>query len=234
VAKRQFGVSTRLYGSQRLRREYLLDIAAHGFEAVELVATRTHFDFHNEGSIADLQQWLAEAGLELHNVAVPVPATVDETALALFIARRIPLKTLIVQATTPRETAKATEKLTVLARPLGVTITIDSVSMSPIGSVAHFVEANPDTGLGICLDVAGAQKNGDLVDAIETVAEHLKAVHVPFDAGAIDWPSALTTIQKVGYDGALMFDGQPRGSTKETLARARAAREKMERWLTSI
>ena len=53
--------------------------------------------------------------------------------------------------------------------------------------------------------------------------EHL----VPFD-GAIDWPSALTTVQKVGYDGALTFELSTRGSTKETLARARQARTRME------
>ena len=186
--------------------------------------------------MADLLQWLAEAGLELHNVLIAAPTTVEDAGRALFIARRIPVKTLIVQATTPRDTAKATEKLAVLARPLGVTITIDSASMSPIGSVAHFVEANPDTGLGICLDVASAQKQGDLMEAIEIVAEHVAAVRIPVEgpAGGIDWPSVLTTIQKVGYDGALMFDGVGRGSTKEALARAKAAREKMERWLTSI
>lgn len=228
-------MSTRLYGSRRLRREHLLEIAAYGFEAVEVIAARAHFDFHNEAAVADLQQWLAEGGLELHNVAVPAPAAADETAKALFIARRIPLNVLIVQATTPRETAKAVEKLAALAQPLGVTIAIDSASMPPIGSVAHFVDAGVDAAIGVCLDAAEAQKGGDLVDAIEMVAEHLKAVRIPVEsaAGGIDWPSALTTIQKVGYDGALMFDGLARGSTKETLARAKAAREKMERWLTS-
>jgi hypothetical protein len=51
--------------------------------------------------------------------------------------------------------------------------------------------------------------------------------------GNIDWASVMTTVQKVGYEGPLVFDGQWRGSTKEYLARARAAREMMERWLTS-
>ena len=67
--KRQFGVSTHLYHSQRLSREHLLEIAAHGFERVEVFATRTHFDYHNPAAVADLQQWLAEAGLELHERA---------------------------------------------------------------------------------------------------------------------------------------------------------------------
>ncbi len=66
-----------------------------------------------------------------------------------------------------------------------------------------------------------------------TVGEHLTAMRAPA-TDAIDWPSALTTLQKVGCDGAVIFDGMPQGSTRETLARVRAAREKMERWLTSI
>ncbi len=65
VAKRPFGVSTHLYGTQRLSREHLLEIAAHGFEAVECSRTRTHVDYHNPAVIADLQQWLAEARLDL-------------------------------------------------------------------------------------------------------------------------------------------------------------------------
>jgi hypothetical protein len=40
-------------------------------------------------------------------------------------------------------------------------------------------------------------------------------------------------VQKVGYEGAIVFDGEWRGSTTDYLARARAARGKMERWLTS-
>ena len=59
--------------------------------------------------------------------------------------------------------------------------------------------------------------DGDVVDAIETVSEHLIATHVhdnrgrtddhlvPFD-GTIDWPAALTAVQKVGYDGPLMLE----------------------------
>jgi hypothetical protein len=40
-------------------------------------------------------------------------------------------------------------------------------------------------------------------------------------------------VQKIGYDGPMMFEVGARGSAKESLARLRSAREKMERWLTS-
>jgi sugar phosphate isomerase/epimerase len=227
LAKRLFGVSTRLYGSQRLRREHLREIAAFGFEAVELLAARTHVDYHRDAAIADLQQWLADAGLELHNVTMPAPTTVDEASQALFIARRIPVKTLIIQATTPRQTGKLVERLAGLAAPLGVIVTIDSASMPPIGSVAHFVE-NADARIGIGLDMASARTHGDLMEAIETVAEHVTAMRVPIDA-AIDWASVLTTIQKVGYEGPLVFDLSHGGPAKDLLQQARTAREQMER-----
>ena len=68
---RSFGISTHLFHGQRLSREHLLEIAAHGFEKVELFATRTHFDYHNPMAIADPQGWLAEAGLELRSIHAP-------------------------------------------------------------------------------------------------------------------------------------------------------------------
>ena len=56
-------------------RPHLLEIAAHGFEHVEVFATRTHFDYHNPSAVADLQQWLAEAGLTLGSIHAPVAAS---------------------------------------------------------------------------------------------------------------------------------------------------------------
>ena len=92
--------------------------------AVELFATRTHFDYHNPAAVADLQQWLAEAGLELHGIHAPMadsfvggrwgaPLTlasadadarehaVDEAERALHIARRIPAKVLVAHLGLP-------------------------------------------------------------------------------------------------------------------------------------
>ncbi len=245
MAKRQFGVSTRLYDRVRLSREHLLEIAAHGFEAVEIVATRTHVDYHNPAVVADLQQWLAEAGLELQSLHVPLGADVEQ---ALFVARRIPLNVLVVETGVPRESARIVERVATLAAPLGVTVAIDSAQWSPAGSLVHFVESgplDPETSgvrVGICLDFGHAQLQGDVAETIETVSEHLVATHVhdaagrrdehlvPFD-GAIDWPGALTELQKVGHDSALILDVAPRGSTKETLARARRARARMESFL---
>src|SRR5437899_3302857 len=80
---------------------------------------------------------------------------------AIAIVRRIPSKTLIVTATTPRDTAKAIEKLAPLASPLGVKLAIDSASMRPIESAVHFVEDGVDANVGIALDFADAARGGD-------------------------------------------------------------------------
>ena len=278
--KRPFGVSSHLYHNYRLSREHLQEIAAHGFERVELFATRTHFDYHNPAAIADLQQWLAEAGLELHgvhapigesfdggrwgpplNIASPDPASrakaMDETERALQIARRIPFGVFVTHIGLPRsQPAAATDnsreaarrslaELTELAAPLGVRIALEVIpnELSRAGSLVHFVETElEDRSAGLCLDFGHAHMDGDLVDAIETVSGHLLTTHVhdnrgrtddhllPFE-GTIDWPAAVTALQKVGYDGTLLFEVAAHGSTKDTLQRARKARERIERLL---
>jgi sugar phosphate isomerase/epimerase len=299
VAKRQFGVSTHLYHGQRLSRDHLLEIAAHGFETIEVFATRTHFDYHNPAAVADLQQWMAEAGLTLHGIHAPVmqayeggrstgplslassdadlrAQAVAETEQALHIARRIPVTVLAThlglqraathgarqglqpgqplrqgsgQAYDGRAAARRSiEELQRVAAPLGVQIAVEVIpnELSRAGSLVHFVENDVDglegRPVGICLDFGHAHMDGDLVDAIETVSEHFVSAHVhdnrgrtddhlvPFE-GTIDWPAALTAIQKVGYEGPLMFEIAAHGSAKETLARAQTARQRMEKML---
>lgn len=273
MGKRQFGISTHLYHAQRLCRDHLLEIAAHGFDCVEVYATRTHFDYHNPAAVADLQGWLAEAGLELRSVHAPTaegfaagrwsgslslasadPAArahaVRETEQALYLARRLPIEVLVAHLGIPRTQAgpadsraaarRSIEELLKIAEPLGVRIAVEVIpnQLSRAASIVHFVEDDLD-GVGICLDFGHAHLDGDVVDAVETVAEHLIATHVhdnrgrhddhllPFD-GTIDWAGTLLAVQKIGYDGPFVFEIVPNGSTKQTLARARAARQRIE------
>jgi sugar phosphate isomerase/epimerase len=279
---RQFGVSTHLFHGERLGREHLLDIASFGFEKVELFATRTHFDYHNPASVADLQQWLAEAGLRLHGVHAPIGESfangrwgpplslastdpdararaLSEATQALYIARRLPFEVLVAHiglprsqqatpATNNRDAARRSlEELVTLAEPLGVRIALEVIpnDLSRPAALVHFVEEVLDEPeVGICLDFGHANMEGDVVDAIETVSEHLITTHVhdnrgrtddhllPFD-GTIDWPAALTTVQKVGYEGIFLLEIAAHGSARETLKKARAARAKMESMLQS-
>jgi sugar phosphate isomerase/epimerase len=277
VGKRQFGISTHLYHAQRLCRDHLLEIAAHGFECVEVYATRTHFDYHNPAAVADLQQWLGEAGLELRSIHAPTAEgftggrwsgslslasadpearvhAVSETEKALHIARRIPAAVLVAHLGIPRTQTgpadsraaarRSVEELLRIAEPLGVRIAVEVIpnELSRAGSIVHFVEDDLD-GVGICLDFGHAHLDGDVIDAVETVSEHLIATHVhdnrgraddhllPFD-GTIDWAGTLLAVQKVGYEGPFMFEIVPSGSTRETLAKARKSREQMEKLLT--
>jgi sugar phosphate isomerase/epimerase len=283
VTKRQFGVSTHLFLGERLSRDHLLEIAAHGFETVELFATRTHFDYHNPAAVADLQQWLADAGLTLHGVHAPVmdayeqgrwigplslassdavarARAVSETELATHIARRIPVNVLVTHVGLPRSqqfdapadvrgaAVRSIEELQRVAAPLGVRIAVEVIpnELSRAGSLVHLVENDLDelegNDIGICLDFGHAHMSGDVLDAIDTVSEHVITTHVhdnrgrnddhlvPFE-GTIDWPSALTAVQKVGYDGVLLFEVASHGSAKATLAKAKKARERMERML---
>jgi len=118
--------------------------------------------------------------------------------------------------------------------------------LSMPGSLVHFVENVLDAGAAsICLDLGHAHLDGEVVDAIETVAEHIALVHahdnrgrnddhlLPFE-GTIDWAGALTALQKVGYDGTVVLEPAPQGSPKETLAKAKVARGRMERHLTTL
>ena len=285
MSTRPFGVSTHLFHHERLSRDHFKAIAAHGFDMVEVFATRTHFDYHNPAAVADLQQWIAEAGLTLRSVHAPTAerfiggvwsgsmsiASVDpplreravrDTLQALYVARRIPIAALVLHLGIPRmqprdadvgaqdvrgAAKKSVEEIVKAATPLGVRVAVEVIpnEISRAGSLVHFIEEELDgLGVGICLDFGHAHIDGDVVDAVETVSEHVIATHLhdnrgrsddhlmPMD-GTIDWAGALTAVQKIGYDGPLMFEVGAHGPAKDSLARLKKAREKMERWLTS-
>jgi sugar phosphate isomerase/epimerase len=291
---RPFGVSTHLIHGQRLTRSHLIEIAAHGFELVEIFATRTHFDYHSAAVIADLQAWLADARLDLQSVHAPIVESftggqwgaplniaspnaearqraLDEAEVALHIARRIPYRVLVVHLgvpKTPQSVAgensrdgarRSIEVLRRQAEPLGVTIAVEVLpnELSRPAALVHFVEeVLEDVPVGICFDFGHAHMGGDVVDAIETVSEHLISTHVhdnrgrsddhllPFE-GTIDWPAAMIGLQKIGYDGPLVFEipqgrdlppggsrdaGSP-GMAKATLQKLREVRQRIERIL---
>jgi sugar phosphate isomerase/epimerase len=121
----RFGISTHLYHDRRLGREHLAQIAEYGFEAVELFATRSHFDYRDEAAVGSLADWLAITGLSLESIHAPITdrfgagdqwtatfsnavsdnaarqAAVRETEAALQIARHIPFRTIVVHLGTP-------------------------------------------------------------------------------------------------------------------------------------
>lgn len=120
----RFGVSTHLYHDRRLDREHLVEIAAHGFECLEVFATRTHFDYHDGAAVRALAEWLDDTRLTLHSIHAPITAsltngewgetfstaineeerrrkTLAEAEAALALAQTIPFKYLVVHLGVP-------------------------------------------------------------------------------------------------------------------------------------
>ena len=67
-----FGVSTHLYVADRLDRDHLVEIAAHGFDAVEVFALRSHFDYRDRRAAIALAEWLEDTRLVLASMHAPI------------------------------------------------------------------------------------------------------------------------------------------------------------------
>ena len=67
-----FGVSTHIFHGDRLERRHIEQIAAHGFDLVELFATRTHLDYHDARAVADVRSWLHDCGVAAASMHAPI------------------------------------------------------------------------------------------------------------------------------------------------------------------
>jgi sugar phosphate isomerase/epimerase len=273
----RFGISTHLYHHQRLTGRHLREVAEHGFDRLELFATRSHFDYHDPAAIDELAGWLRDSGMSLHSIHAPIverhtnghwlgplslaapdeadrTRAVRETAAALEVARCIPFGFIVVHLgyadpTAPagsenslRAATRSLEEVRALAGPLGVRVAVEVIPnrlSSPI-ALARMLEDElelPD--VGICLDFGHASLMGDPVDAVETVSGLLTTTHVhdnrgkeddhlaPFE-GTTDWDAVLMSLQKVGYDGVLVFEVAGIDTAAAVLARTRLARQRFE------
>lgn len=104
-----FGISTHLYLSDRLDRDHLVEIAAHGFEAVEVFAVRDHFDYHDRRAALALTEWLDDTRLTLPSMHAPHRGgrhqrrlrAVKETTAALNLATLVPYQILVLHCGLP-------------------------------------------------------------------------------------------------------------------------------------
>jgi len=174
---KRFGVSTHLYHEERLQKAHLLEIAANGFDAVEVFATRSHFDYHDAAAIRELQSWLGEAGLDLHSVHAPITdvfangrgqrtfstaardndarkATLNEIFSALNIAKTIPFSFLIVHLGVPVAWTPGAD---------------DNHRESAIRSIADIQATAEAVGVKVALEVMGNSLSTapDLVEILE-------------------------------------------------------------------
>ena len=272
-----FGISTHLFHAERLDREHLVEVAAHGFEAVEVYATRTHFDYHDPRAAVALAEWLDDTRLGLNSVHAPTTVgfvqgrwgetlsiaaadearrqhAVAETIAALRLASVVPFRSLVVHIGVPtvdpagNSRAAAERSLAAIgeaAQAVGVTVAIELIP-NPLSLAARLVQWLEDDlelpAMGVCLDVGHANLTGDAMEAIETCSGHIVTTHlhdnrgkrdehlVPGE-GAIDWEGVLMAFQKVGYEGAWIFELAPSAEPAAVLARAARARETFERLL---
>jgi sugar phosphate isomerase/epimerase len=132
----RFAVSTHLFHAERLAPQHLAAVAAHGFEAVEVYATRTHFDYHDPAAAGALGEWLGSSGLGLHSVHAPTTTgfvggrwgetltiaagdeaqrqlAVAETIAALGVAAVVPYQFLVVHLGVPSAEASANSRAAV-------------------------------------------------------------------------------------------------------------------------
>jgi sugar phosphate isomerase/epimerase len=119
-----FGVSTHLYVADRLERDHLVEIAAHGFDAIEIFALRDHFDYRDRRAAVALAEWLDDTRLRLHSIHAPIArqyaagkwqdgvtiaaadesrrkSAVDEMMAALDVAAAVPFTTMVVHCGVP-------------------------------------------------------------------------------------------------------------------------------------
>ena len=273
-----FGISTHLFHEHRLSRDHLVHIAAHGFDAIELFATKSHFDYHDPQAAAALAEWLSDTRLELHSVHAPMirgfksgkwidpfsnasrdevcrTTALQETAAAIALARQIPYRYLVVHLGTPATervapndnqpdiARRSVEAIVDEASRANVRVALEVIpnSLSSAAALVHLIEEELDgLDVGICLDYGHAHLMGDLGEAVETLSGHLWTTHVhdnggtrddhlvPY-AGSIDWDAAMMETQKIGYDGALMFEVADTGDPVQVLERCVKARERLEK-----
>src|SRR5260221_7707405 len=121
----QFALSTHLFHGERLGRPHLETIAAHGFNAIEVFATRTHFDYRDERHADELGGWLADLGMRAASMHAPICASfvggewgrafsnasanpssrqeaIDETVRAMTSARRLGCGATVLHLGLPR------------------------------------------------------------------------------------------------------------------------------------
>ncbi|HYU81082.1 MAG TPA: sugar phosphate isomerase/epimerase [Vicinamibacterales bacterium] len=277
MSSHRFGVSTHLFHDQRLDREHLVDIAAHGFECVEVFATRTHFDYHDSVAVRSLAEWLEETRLELNSLHGPITASltggawgevfsfattdearrqraIAETEAALAVAQTIPYRYLVLHLGLPdswnpgpsdnsRDAARRSlQSLGEMGGHVGVKLAIEVIpnALSHAETLVSFIESDLEgADVGICMDVGHAFIMGDVADAIETCAEHLVTTHLHDNSrksddhlapgeGSIDWPATLMSLQKIGYEGAWMFEVANTSTSQTVLAKTKEARRRFD------
>ena len=272
----KFGISTHLYVADRLERDHLVEIAAHGFDAVEIFGVRDHFDYRDRRAAIALAEWLDDTRLRLHSMHAPIAGryvhgkweegltiaaadesrrklAVAEMMATLDVAAAVPYQVMVVHCGVPdpygaagdnhrASLVRSLEELSPVAQRYDVRLAIEVIpnELSTPSALVDLIESDIDaSGIGICMDVGHARLMGDVVDAIEACSGHVITTHLHDNRGrtddhlvpgkgVIDWDAATLSFQKVGYDGAWMFELAVAADRKAVLEQAAKARARLE------
>ncbi|HEV2424247.1 MAG TPA: sugar phosphate isomerase/epimerase family protein [Terriglobia bacterium] len=116
----KYGLSTRLFASERLTSRLLGRILEAGFSEIEVFAARDHLDYHDPTYARDLGQWFSDFNIKLHSLHAPLSSeagagrrggfmisvayaerrrridSMDEIKRALEVAERAPFSYLVL------------------------------------------------------------------------------------------------------------------------------------------
>lgn len=176
-----------------------------------------------------------------------------EAEAALAVAQTIPFKFLVVHLGVPdagktegdngRDAARrSVDALHAMAARAGVRLALEVIpnKLSSADALVTLIEHDLEgLDVGICLDAGHAHIMGDLNDAIEACSGHILTTHLHDNRGksddhlapgegSIDWPAAVMELQKVGYDGAWMFEVANTSTPTAVLEKADKARRRFE------
>jgi sugar phosphate isomerase/epimerase len=96
------------------------------------------------------------------------------------------------------------------------------------------LERLPRDGTGVCVDTSHTSLGGTLFEAIQRFAEHLVHIqasdnrgkhddHFPPGEGIIEWPTVFKALERVGYEGVLLFEISGHGNPSESVRRVATA-----------
>ena len=176
---------------------------------------------------------------------------VADTVASLGIASVVPFSYLVVHLGVPSKdpgansraaVARSLEALAEAADAVDVTLALELIpnALSTAPRLVQWLEEDLELGrAGVCLDVGHANIVGDPVEAVETCSGHIVTTHLHDNRagrddhlvpgkGSIDWDALTMAFQKVGYDGAWMFELAPAADWGGMLDQAVTARNRLE------
>lgn len=68
----KFGISTHLFHNDRLTEAHLAAAKRHGFDCIEIFATKTHVDYTSDKDTQLIAGWLRDTGVNVHSIHAPI------------------------------------------------------------------------------------------------------------------------------------------------------------------